>query len=409
MPPRQAARGRARRRSRTACARSLNDAEAKSAEVGAHMVMIGILPTLARRPPEPGDAERQPALQAAQRADPRAPAARTSSIDIAGRRSGCDTTADSIMPEAACTSTQFHVQTSARSSFAGVLERLPGDRRRPARASAPTRRTCSARSCGARPGSRCSSRPPTPAARSSRRRACGRGCGSASAGSPRSSTCSRRTSATSRRCCRSPTTRTRSRCSRPAARRSSPSCGCTTARSTAGTGRSTTSPTGVPHLRVENRVLAGRPDRRRHDGQRRLLLRAGPHAGRERAAAVVADVVQRGGGELPRRGRSTASTRRSTGPASAQVRATELVLRRLLPMAHEGLAAWGVDGADERPAARHHRAALPDRAQRRRAGSSTGCAERAGDGPATTRCGATLLEYRERMHTNEPVHTWDGP
>jgi hypothetical protein len=20
---------------------------------------------------------------------------------------------------------------------------------------------------------------------------------------------------------------------------------------------------------------------------------------------------------------------------------------------------------------------------------------------------ATLLEYRERMHTNEPVHTWD--
>ena len=41
----------------------------------------------------------------------------------------------------------------------GVLERLPGDRGDPARAWAPTRPTCSARSCGARPGSRCSSRP----------------------------------------------------------------------------------------------------------------------------------------------------------------------------------------------------------------------------------------------------------
>ena len=26
---------------------------------------------------------------------------------------------------------------------------------------------------------------------------------------------------------------------------------------------------------------------------------------------------------------------------------------------------------------------------------------------ATTRCGRTLEEYREQMHTNEPVHTWE--
>ena len=43
-----------------------------------------------------------------------------------------------------------------------------------------TRRSSAARSCGARRGSRCSSRPPTPDRRSSRSRACARGCGSAS-------------------------------------------------------------------------------------------------------------------------------------------------------------------------------------------------------------------------------------
>ena len=64
---------------------------------------------------------------------------------------------------------------------------------------------------------------------------------SASGGSPRSSTCSRRTSGTSRRCSPRPATRTRWRSSRPASRPSCPSCGCTTAPSTAGTARSTTS------------------------------------------------------------------------------------------------------------------------------------------------------------------------
>ena len=55
------------------------------------------------------------------------------------------------------------------------------------------------------------------------------------------------------------TTRTRSRCSRPAARRRWPSCGCTTARSTAGTGPVYDVVDGVPHLRVENRVLPAGP------------------------------------------------------------------------------------------------------------------------------------------------------
>ena len=52
-------------------------------------------------------------------------------------------------------------------------------------------------------------------------------------------------------------------------------------------------------------------------------------------------------------------------PGLGQVPATELVLRRLLPMARAGLDAWGVRRRGERPAARHHRAALPRRAERR--------------------------------------------
>ena len=58
---------------------------------------------------------------------------------------------------------------------------------------------------------------------------------------------------------------------------------------------------GVPHLRVENRVLAAGPERDRHDGQRGVLLRPDPLAGRGRPPAVVADVVLGRRGELPRR------------------------------------------------------------------------------------------------------------
>ena len=88
---------------------------------------------------------------------------------------------------------------------------------------------------------------------------------------------------------------------------------------------------------------ARRPDRRRHPRQRRLLLRARARAGRERAADLVADVVLGRGGQPPRGRARRASTRASTGRASATCRSTELVLRRLLPLAHEGLERYGVD------------------------------------------------------------------
>ncbi|WP_278256076.1 hypothetical protein [Nocardioides convexus] len=89
---------------------SLNTAEERAAALGAHQVMIGILPTLA---PE----------HLADDAISANPRYRLLSEQILGARGeditidihGVErlrTTVDTIMPEAACTSTQFHVQVS---------------------------------------------------------------------------------------------------------------------------------------------------------------------------------------------------------------------------------------------------------------------------------------------------------
>ena len=144
--------------------RSLNDAEDKSSAVGAHLVMIGILPTLAEGHMAPSAISANPRyrLLSEQILEARG---EDIAIAIEGPRERLATTADSILPEAACTSTQFHVQTSPE-EFAAYWNASQVDRRRSSSRSGPTRRTCSARSCGARRGSRCSSRRPTPAARS---------------------------------------------------------------------------------------------------------------------------------------------------------------------------------------------------------------------------------------------------
>ena len=90
--------------------RSLNDAEAKSSDVGAHLVMIGILPTLAEGHMARGTLSANPRyrLLTEQILDARG---EDIAISIAGPER-LRTTADSIIPEAACTSTQLHVQTT---------------------------------------------------------------------------------------------------------------------------------------------------------------------------------------------------------------------------------------------------------------------------------------------------------
>jgi hypothetical protein len=94
-------------------------------------------------------------------------------------------------------------------------------------------------------------------------------------------------------------------------------------------------------------------------------------------------------------------------PGLGQVRATELVVRRLLPLARAGLDAWGVQAEESDRLlgiieqrcitgqngaswfADHFHARLVD-----------------GDGDRLEALRGTLNDYRERMHTNEPVHTW---
>src|SRR3954471_4698356 len=90
--------------------RSLNDAETKSSEVGAHLVMIGILPTLQDGHLSPSHMSANPRYRLISE---QILAARGEDIhiDILGPER-LVTTADSILPEAACTSTQFHVQTA---------------------------------------------------------------------------------------------------------------------------------------------------------------------------------------------------------------------------------------------------------------------------------------------------------
>ncbi|MGN9906803.1 glutamate--cysteine ligase [Phytohabitans sp. LJ34] len=89
---------------------SLNAAEEKARTVGAHMVMIGILPTLAR---EHLTLESLSANPRYALLNEQIFAARGEDLDI--RIDGIDrlaVTADTVAPEAACTSTQFHLQVS---------------------------------------------------------------------------------------------------------------------------------------------------------------------------------------------------------------------------------------------------------------------------------------------------------
>src|SRR5918994_1774706 len=90
--------------------RSLNDAEEKGSKVGAHQVMIGILPTLAEGHMNVSSLSSNPRYKLLSE---QILAARGEDITISiSGKERLTTTSDSIVPEAACTSTQFHVQTS---------------------------------------------------------------------------------------------------------------------------------------------------------------------------------------------------------------------------------------------------------------------------------------------------------
>ncbi|WP_166391586.1 glutamate-cysteine ligase family protein [Nocardioides ochotonae] len=161
---------------------------------------------------------------------------------------------------------------------------------------------------------------------------------------------------------------------------------------------------GVPHLRVENRVLAAGPTvadtmanaafyfglvRYLAEHERPLWSQMSFSAAEENFHVAARDGIEA----------------LVYWPGVGEVRATELVLRRLLPQARAGLDAWGVPGEES------------DRLlgiieQRCLTGINgaewfVGRMRDRAEGDRFDALRATLLEYRERMHTNEPVHTWD--
>ncbi|HEY5031279.1 MAG TPA: glutamate--cysteine ligase [Actinomycetes bacterium] len=162
---------------------------------------------------------------------------------------------------------------------------------------------------------------------------------------------------------------------------------------------------GRPHLRVENRVLPAGPSvvdvmanaafyygvvRTLSEGERPVWTQMSFQAASDNFTAgatrgIDAQVFWPGSGEVP---------------------VTELVLRRFLPMAHEGLDRWGVT-----PAVRDRLLGVIE--QRCKTGRN-GAVWQTDTVHRREAAGESRLEalrhmthsYAELMHANEPVHTW---
>jgi hypothetical protein len=163
---------------------------------------------------------------------------------------------------------------------------------------------------------------------------------------------------------------------------------------------------GLPHLRVENRVLPAGPtvadvvaNAAFYYGLLRALADAQRPIWTQLSFATAAENLH----EAARRGMDA----RLYWPGLGEAPAAELVLRRLLPLARDGLAAWGVatDLADR----------LLDIIEQRCLTGQTGAAWQKATVAALSRNGAAdrdealrlmTQRYIDHMHTNEPVHTW---
>ena len=383
--------------------RSLNDAEAKSSQVGAHLVMIGILPTLAEGHLSPASLSQEARFHLLSE---QILAARGEDIeiDIQGAGPGAESvraTAATILPEAACTSTQLHVQTSpsqfaaywnASQAIAGVQlalganspyllgRRLWRETRIPLFEQATDTRSEELKTQGVRPrvwfGERwvtsvfdlfeenvryfpallpiSDDEDPVKVLEGG--------------GTPNLSELNLHNG-------------TVYRWNRPVY-------------DIAG---------GVPHLRVENRLLSAGPTvvdtlanaafyfglvRALAESERPVWSAMSFSAAEENFQAAALDGIDA----------------HVYWPGVGQVPATELVLRRLLPMAHAGLESWGVE-ADERD---RLLGVIEGRCSTGMNGAEwfvRAMGER-DDLDRYDALRAVTGEYRERMHTNEPVHTW---
>ncbi len=161
---------------------------------------------------------------------------------------------------------------------------------------------------------------------------------------------------------------------------------------------------GVPHVRVENRVLPSGPT------VVDTMANAAFYFGLVRALAeqdrpVWSQMSFTAAEENFHAAAIAGIDAQVYWPGVGQVPATELVLRRLLPLAAAGLASWGV--SDEETGA------LLGIIERRCVTGRNGASwlvdqvhRRSGEGDRHEVVRRVMADYRAHMHGNEPVHTW---
>jgi len=161
---------------------------------------------------------------------------------------------------------------------------------------------------------------------------------------------------------------------------------------------------GKPHLRVENRCLPAGPtvvdvlaNAALYYGLVKVLAEADRPVWSQMSFSAAEENFHSGA----RHGIDA----RIYWPGIGEVPATELVLRRLLPIAHQGLEEWGVDTADKDR--------LLGIIEQRCLTGRNGASWQAGtfhrlhhdhDRPDALR--EMMRTYVAHMHSNEPVHTW---
>src|SRR5215469_8363639 len=164
---------------------------------------------------------------------------------------------------------------------------------------------------------------------------------------------------------------------------------------------------GLPHLRVENRVLPAGPtvadvvaNAAFYYGLVRALAETERPVWTRMSFAAAADNLMEGS----RHGIEA----RVYWPGIGEAPVTELTLRRLLPQAWEGLRQWGVDAAD----ADRMLGIIEQRCLTGRTGATwqVEAVRRLERGQADRRGALRRMTqgYIERMRTNQPAHIWPG-
>jgi len=164
---------------------------------------------------------------------------------------------------------------------------------------------------------------------------------------------------------------------------------------------------GKPHLRVENRVLPAGPtvvdvlaNGAFYYGLVRALVEQDRPLWSQMSFSAAFDNFESGA----RRGIEA----HVYWPGLGEVPVTELVLRRLLPLAHQGLSAWGVetDVADRLLGIIERRCTSHQNGAEWQARTFHQVDEHRQPLDRRESLREMLRRYVEYMHSNEPVHTW---